>query len=194
MGLMGFPGGSDSKESAYKAGDGELDYLGREDAGEKGMATHSRILAWRIPGAEEPGRLQFMGSQKVRHDWVTNTFTETSEDFVILYEMMHAESLGVVPDMVSTLEVLNIIILYTYSHHLVAVQCLRVSDSSRPHGLQYTRPPCPSPPPRACSNSCPLSRWCHPTVSSSVDPFSSCLLSLPASGSFAMSQLFASGG
>ena len=194
MGLMGFPGGSDSKESAYKAGDGELDSLGREDAGEKGMATHSRILAWRILWAEEPGRLQSMGSQKVRHDWVTNTFTETSEDFVILYEIMHAESLGVVPDMVSTLEVLDIIILYTYSHHFVAAQSLRLSNSSRPHWLQYTRPPCPSPSPRDCSNSCPLSRWCHSTISSSVIPFSSCLLSLPASGSFAISQLFASGG
>ena len=64
----------------------------------------------------------------------------------------------------------------------------------RPHGLQHTRPPCPSPTPRAYSNWCPLSRWCHPTISSSVVPFSSCLLSCPASGSFQKSQLLSSGG
>ena len=68
------------------------------------------------------------------------------------------------------------------------------SDSLWPNGLQHTRLPCPSPTPRACSNSCPLSWWCHPTISSSVVPFSSCLRSFPASGSFPMSQLFASGG
>ena len=69
-----------------------------------------------------------------------------------------------------------------------------VSDSLWPHGLWHTRLPCPSPTPRACSNSSPLSQWCHPTISSSVIPFSSCLQSFPASGSFPMSQLFASGG
>ena len=62
-----------------------------------------------------------------------------------------------------------------------------------PHGLQHTRPPCPSPTPRVYSNSCPLSRWCHPSISSSVIPFSSCLQSFPASGSFQMRQLFTSG-
>ena len=60
--------------------------------------------------------------------------------------------------------------------------------------LPHTTLPCPSPTPRACSNSCPLSRWCHPTISSSIIPFSSCLQSFPASGSFQMSQFFASGG
>jgi len=69
-----------------------------------------------------------------------------------------------------------------------------VFDFLWPHGLQQTRPPCLSPTPRACSNSCPSSRWCHPTISSSVVPFSSCLQSFPASGSFPMSQFFASGG
>ena len=64
----------------------------------------------------------------------------------------------------------------------------------RPHGLQHARPPCPSPTPGAYSDSCPLSRWCHPTISSSVIPFSSRLESFPASGSFQMSQFFASGG
>ena len=69
-----------------------------------------------------------------------------------------------------------------------------MSNSLRPHGLQHARPPCLSPTPGVHSNSCPLSRWCHPAVSSSVIPFSSCLQSFPASGSFQMSQFFASGG
>ena len=66
--------------------------------------------------------------------------------------------------------------------------------SLRPHGLQHTRPPCPSPTPGVYSDSCPSSRWCHPTISSSVVPFSSHLQSVQASRSFQMSQLFAWGG
>ena len=69
-----------------------------------------------------------------------------------------------------------------------------VSDSLRPHGFQHARPPCPSPALGVYPNSCPLSQWCHPTISSSVVPFSSHLQSFPASGSFQMSQFFASGG
>ena len=68
------------------------------------------------------------------------------------------------------------------------------SDSLRLHELQLARPPCPSPTPGVYSNSCPSSRWCHPNISSSVVPFSSCPQSFTASGSFQMSQLFASGG
>ena len=68
-----------------------------------------------------------------------------------------------------------------------------MSDSLQPHELQHTRLPCPSPTPRACSNSCPLSWWCQPTISSSVILFSSCFQSCPASGSFPVSQFFASG-
>ena len=69
-----------------------------------------------------------------------------------------------------------------------------MSDSLPSHGLQPTRLPCPSSSPGACSNSCPLNQWCHPSISSSVIPFSSCLQSFPASESFLMSQFFASGG
>ena len=69
-----------------------------------------------------------------------------------------------------------------------------MSDSLPPHELQHTRPRCPSPTPRVHPNSCPLSRWCHPAISSSVIPFSSRPQSFPASGSFPMSQLFAWGG
>ena len=71
---------------------------------------------------------------------------------------------------------------------------LVMSDSLRLHGLLHTRPPCPSPIPEACSNSCPLSRWCHPTISSSGVHLSSCLQCFPASGSFLMSQFFSSSG
>ena len=80
--------------------------------------------------------------------------------------------------------------------HPVRLQFSRsvVSDSLWPHGLHHTRLPCPSPTPGACSNSCPLSRWCYPAISSPVIPFSSSLQSFPASGSFQMSQFFASGG
>ena len=69
-----------------------------------------------------------------------------------------------------------------------------VSESLQPHGLQHNRLPCPSPTPGVYSDSYPLSWWCHPTISTSLVPFSSCLKSFPASGSFQMSQYFASGG
>ena len=75
---------------------------------------------------------------------------------------------------------------YQFSHSVM-------SDSLQLHGLQHARPPCPSPTPRVYSNWCPLSQWCHPTISSSVLPFSSCLQSFPASGSFEMNQFFATG-
>ena len=76
----------------------------------------------------------------------------------------------------------------------VQFSCSVVSDSLQPHELQHTRSPCPSPTSRVHSNSRPLSQWCHPAISSSVVPFSSCPQSLPASGSFPMSKLFTSGG
>ena len=76
---------------------------------------------------------------------------------------------------------------------LLLVSCSVVSDSLQPHGVQHARLPRPSPSSRACSNSCPLSWWCHPTISSSVVPFSSRLQSFPASGTFPMSWLFSSG-
>ena len=86
-----------------------------------------------------------------------------------------------------------------YSRKKVTVWYLQFSrsvvpDSLRPHESQHARPPCPSPTPGVHPNPCRLSRWCHPTISSSVVPFSSCPQSFPALGSFAMSQLFAWGG
>ena len=96
-------------------------------------------------------------------------------------------------------DVNNLIIKSTQpqaSWSLSSVQFSRsaMSDSVRPHGLEHARPPCPSPTPSVYLNPCPLSQWCHPTISSSVVPFSSCLQSFPASGYFPMSQFFTSGG
>ena len=75
----------------------------------------------------------------------------------------------------------------------IQFSCFVMSDSLQPHGLQHARLPCPSPTPGACSNSCPLSWWCHSTISSSVVPFSSYLQSFPSSGSFPVSQFVTSG-
>ena len=87
-------------------------------------------------------------------------------------------------------------VIYRIAQKLSSVQFSRsiVPNSLWPLGLQYARLPCPSPTPRAYSSSCPLSRWCHPSISSSVIPFSFHLQSFPASGCFPMSQFFASGG
>ena len=82
----------------------------------------------------------------------------------------------------------------TGNNLLLLFSCLVMSNSLQPHGLQHTRFPCPSASPRVSSNSCPMSQWCHPTISSSVVPFFSCLQSFPAPGSFPVSQLFAWGG
>ena len=84
------------------------------------------------------------------------------------------------------------VIELTFRRDLLLFSCSIVSISLWPHGLQHARLPCPSSFPRACSNSCPLSWWCHPIISFSVIPFS-CLQSFPASGSFPVSQFFASG-
>ena len=83
---------------------------------------------------------------------------------------------------------------YLSTESSVQFSCSIVSNSLRPHGQQHSSPPCPSPNPEAYSNSCPLSRWCHPTISSSVIPLSSRPQSLPVLGSFPMSWLFTSGG
>ena len=126
--------------------------------------THSSVLAWEIPWTEEPGRLHSKGSRK-SGTWLSD-WTTTSP--LLTFEEVRNPSVQ-------------------FSHSVV-------SNSLGPQGLQHTRPPCPSPTPRVYSNSCPLSRWCHPTNSFSGIPFSSCLHSFPASRSFQPSQFFASGG
>ena len=89
-----------------------------------------------------------------------------------------------------------VIVFFDFSLYLASVQFSSsvLSDSLLPRGLQHARLPCPLPSPRACSDSCQSSRRCHPTISSSVVPFSSCLQSFPAKGFFLMSQFFASDG
>ena len=115
-------------------------------------------------------------------------FYENAEKQVALLSTLH--------HMIPVLFCMLLHLLVVDSNSCLSVQFSRlvVSNSLWPHGLQHIRPPCPSPTPGVNPNSCPLSRWCHPTISSSVVPFSCCLLSFPASGSFQMSQLFASGG
>ena len=150
------------------------------------MATHSSILAWRIPWPEEPGGLQSTGSQRVRHnrsDWAHSTHgLGVSRPQAKLGRIWEAEMKyqSLSPEVI-------ILLLLLFCRSLV-------SDSLRPRELQRAGLPCPPLFPRVCPNSCPLSQWCHLTISSSVVPFSSCPQSFPASGSFPMSQLFASGG
>ena len=91
--------------------------------------------------------------------------------------------------------IVNALLFHTLlsCHFMFSLVPQVVSDSLQPHGLQHSRLPCPSLTPGACSNACPLSQWCHPTISSSIGPFSSCRQSYPASESIPMSQFFASG-
>ena len=88
----------------------------------------------------------------------------------------------------------SVVVILILGPSSIQFSCSVMSDSLRPHGLQHARLPCPSPTPQAYSNSCPSCWWCHPTISSSVVPFSSHLQSFPASGSFQMSPFFPSGG
>ena len=128
-----------------------------------------------------PNLRRFTGSSAEFH-WQTGKYVLIVE----LSQLIQCKTLGLVsfssnqgsPTSVSSVQ---------FSHTVV-------SDSLQPHGLQHTRLPCPSPTPGIYSNSYPLSQWCHPTISSSVIPFSSCLQSFSASGSFQMSHLFTLGG
>ena len=104
------------------------------------------------------------------------------KQFIIIY---HINAMSFSYFCIQTLTLLMLLLLF--SHQVV-------SDSSRPRGLQHMRLPCPALSTGVCLSSCPLSQWCHPTVSSSVALFSFCLQFFPASGSFPLSQLFASGG
>ena len=213
---------------------------------EKDMSTHSSILAWRIPGMEEPGGLLSMGLHRVGHHWSYIAAAAGMQQsphhlppFIhYLLCIPHTASVSwkvsvglepqpskgrdeglhiafflwswALPSVLYGLSVFYICLSVFYIS--VRIYCIEknflikylfssvqfshsiVSDSSQPHGPQHARLPCPSPTPRVCSNSCPLSQWCHPTISSSVVPFFSYLQSLPPSGSFQMSQLFTLGG
>ena len=174
------------------------------------MATHSSVLAWRIPGMGEPGRLLSMGSHRVGHDWsdLAAAAADCSHSGSSIYGISQARILEWVAISYSkgsswpsnwTCLCCVSCIGRQILHHCTTWGSVQfsgsvVSDSLQPRGLQQARLPCPLPTSRACSNSCPLSQWCHPTISSSVISFSSYLQSFPASGSFQMSQFFASGG
>ena len=140
------------------------------------MATHSSILAWKIPRTEETSGLQSMGSQRVGHDWVTHTTTTG-----MLWPQVVRFLLGVVPNVFF----LKHFQFFLYSEDTVVVVAVQSQSCLTlwPQGLQHARLPCPSLFLRVCSDSCPLSQWCNPSVSSSVIPFSSCPQSFPASGS-----------
>ena len=143
----------------------QVQSLGWEDPLEEEMGTHPSILAWEVLRREKPSGLQFIGSQRVGHNWSNWVWTCmcVCVCMCVLFSSVH-------------------------------FSCSVMSDSLWLHGLQHARLTCPSPTPRAYSNSSALSQWCHPTISSSVVSFSSWLQSFPASGSFPMSQLFESGG
>ena len=141
------------------------------------MATRFGILAWKIPWTEEHGRLhspQSQGELDITEQLSTQTRTLRSSETSITYLRSQAEPRFVIS----------------------SVQFGRsvVSDFLWPHESQHARPPCPSPTPGVHPNPYSSSRWCHPTIPSSVVPFSSCSQSFPALGSFPMSQLFAWGG
>ena len=125
---------------------------------------------WELVMDREAWQLQSMGSQTVGHNWICTTY-----GFWMLIPYL---------------------VIGSFRLHIPSVQfsCSVVSNSLWHYGLQYARPPCPSPTLGVYSDSCPLSWWCQPTISSSVIPFSSHLHSFPASGSFPMSQFFTLGG
>ena len=165
--------------------------LGEEDSLEKEMATHSSIIAWEIPWTEEPNGLQSLGSQRGRHNWMTVSllFVNSTVYHLLLSSWYTANLLNSLTNSNSSaINHLGFLCLKSFCC------CSVIPDSLWPCGLQHARPPCPQPSLRVCSNSCPLSWWCHPNISPSVVPFSSCLQSFPASGSFPMSQFFTSGG
>ena len=153
------------------------------------MATRSSVLACRIPRTEEPGRLQSMGSQSwIRpsdHHLTCMVIPGNTSKCFPQQPFFFLRSLQTVLPHSQSLSTQLGSVLFSRSV---------VSDSLWPHESQHARPPCPSPTPGAHPNSCPSSWWCHPAISSSVVPFSSCLQSFPASRSFQMSQLFTSGG
>ena len=112
--------------------------------------------------------------------------------FLVILPCISQDIISIIFNSSSDLNTIIFVVTITNTETMCSVQFSRsvVSNSLRPHESQHARPPCPSPTPGVYSNSCPSSQWCHPAISSSVAPFSSCPQSLPASGSFPMSQFF----
>ena len=159
------------------------------------MATHSSVLAWRIPGTGEPGGLLSMGSHRVGHDW-SDLAAAAALTFPFYTAYIFFMNITLFEILIISCRKLCLSLKYYFFWPLSSVHFSRsvVSNSLWPHELWHARPPCPSPTPRVHSNLCPLSWWCHPAISSSVVPFSSCPQSLQASESFPMSQFFSWGG
>ena len=120
-----------------------------------------------------------------RQNWASEGKKEGGYQGTVSRVCCRAQLLPATPHTLCLSFLLPLLLLFSHSV---------MSNSLQTHGLQHARLPCPSPSPGACSNSCPLSRWCHPTISSSVVPFFSCLQSFPVSRSLLMSQLFTSDG
>ena len=171
-----------------------VQFLGGEDRLEKGETTHSRFLGLPLWFSWLRIRLQYgrprfnpwVGKIPWRQERLPTPIFWPGEFHGLYCSWGRKES--------DTTEPLSLSLSWMEVLHIVQFSRSVVSNSLRPHELTHARPPCPSPTPRVYPNPCPLSRWCHPTISSSVVPFSSCPQSLPASGSFQMSQLFAWGG
>ena len=176
------------KESTCNAGDSGVWSLDKEDPLKKEMATHSSILAWEIPWAEEPGGLQSMGSQSVGHDWRSTAYAGGIPKSQTGWNALHFQWGRKVPATSPPIPSLTLSLTVAVVQSLSCVW-LFVTPWTAAHqaSLTFTIS-------QICSNSCPLSQWCHPTISSSVIPFSSCPPSFPAWGSFPMSRLFASSG
>ena len=181
------------------------------------MTTHSSIPAWKIPWTEEPGGLHSPWGRReldtTEHTPHTHTNTHPVLEAPLLKRLSFPLSM-VLPSFKKILWlcmwtfVSGLSILFHWSIYLsfcpyhsvfITVSLVQfshsvMSNSLQPHESQHARPPCPSPSPGVHPNSCPSSQWWHPAISSSVVPFSSCPQSLPASGSFPVSQLFTWGG
>ena len=139
----------------------------------------------------KPGMLQSMESQRIGHNWVTIILPP----WVTLYTVLRVTALKqnrTHPEYFYFIFELQVSCMTKTNS--VQFSCPAVSDYLRSHGLQHSRLPCPSPTPGACSNSCPLSWWCHITISSSVTSIFSCCQYFPPSESFPVSQVFDSGG
>ena len=192
----GFFGGSDGKESACSAGD-QVQSLAWQDPLKKKMVTHASILDWRIPMDRRAWWATVRGITK-SWAWLSSSHFPVLSHFTVLswfllcswsesaicvhgpplfwisFHLGHHRALSRVPCSIKQVLISNL--FYKYSARFSRSV---VSDSLRSHGLEHARPPCPSPTPGVYSNSCASSRWCHPTITSSVVPFSSGPQSFP---------------
>ena len=165
----GFPGGAVVKNSPANAGDARAadSIPGSERSPGGGNSNPLLYSCLENPMDRGAWQAQSMGLWRVKHNWTHTHALNGAQNYV--------------PKCLKDEQEFQVSVQFSRSV---------MSDSLQPHGPQHTRPPCPSPTPGVYSNSCPLSQWCHPTISSSVVPFSH-LLSFPASGFFQMSQFFA---